>query len=407
MEDKRSLKQINTLFILRMSFAIIGILLAVFCAAHNKIIVVHIEELEAFFTLLVIGIILILVSSIYNKYAVAGIGAFFILGSLSFLPECITIDIDNTPKGIILSVTVISVILFCTFYMVYAFFERKKENKKQLLIFKISGDFWNIQNAESFAKTIKYYWIIKDDLAYFNQILNNNNDKNTFNQYVNKLHSETQLWFRNSILKNYETIFEALKVKQLNLANDIYDISKSLRQLLNENYEEFNEDNKQLSLTIGNKLDLIIAFISRYKNVYDTNVKYNIDEMDGHDFERYCANLLIGYGFVNVDVTKGSGDQGVDIIGWYGGYKYAIQCKRYSHKLGNTPIQEESAGKNYYGCQVGLVITNNYFTEGAIALAKANNVQLWNRDKLMSLIYFTDNQWDKLLEKIKLDISEE
>ena len=127
MEDKRSLKQINTLFILRMSFAIIGILLAVFCAAHNKIIVVHIEELEAFFTLLVIGIILILVSSIYNKYAVAGIGAFFILGSLSFLPECITIDIDNTPKGIILSVTVISVILFCTFYMVYAFFERKKD----------------------------------------------------------------------------------------------------------------------------------------------------------------------------------------------------------------------------------------------------------------------------------------
>ena len=56
---------------------------------------------------------------------------------------------------------------------------------------------------------------------------------------------------------------------------------------------------------------------------------------------------------------------------------------------------------------MGLVITNNYFTEGAIALAKANNVQLWNRDKLMSLIYFTDNQWDKLLEKIKLDISEE
>ena len=407
MEDKRSLKQINRSFILRMSFAIIGILLAVFCVAYNKIIVVHIEELEAFFTLLVIGIILILVSAIYNKYAVAGIGAFFVLGSFSFLPKCITIDIDNTHKGIILSVTVISVILFCTFYIVYAFFIRKKENKKQLLIFKISGDFLNIQNAKSFAKTIKYYRIIKDDLAYFNQILNNNNDKNTFNQYMNKLHSETQLWFRNSILKDYEAIFEALKVKQLNLANDIYDISKSLRQLLNENYEEFNEDNKQLSSTIVNKLDLIIDFISRYKNVYDTNVKYNIDEMDGHDFERYCANLLIGYGFVNVHVTKGSGDQGVDIIGWYGGYKYAIQCKRYSHKLGNTPIQEVSAGKNYYGCQVGLVITNNYFTEGAVALAKVNNVQLWNRDKLMSLIYFTDNQWDKLLEKIKLDISEE
>ena len=218
MEEKRSLRQINRTFILRMSFAIIGILLAVFCAVYSKIIVAHIEKLQAFFPILVVGIIWIIVSSIYNKYAAAGIGVFFILGSLSFLPECITIDIDNTPKRIILSVTVISVVLFCTFYMVYAFFVRKKENKKQLLMFKISGDFWNIQNAESFAKTIKYYWIIKDDLAYFNQILNNNNDKNTFNQYVNKLHSETQLWFRNSILKNYKTIFEALKVKQLNLA---------------------------------------------------------------------------------------------------------------------------------------------------------------------------------------------
>ena len=124
-------------------------------------------------------------------------------------------------------------------------------------------------------------------------------------------------------------------------------------------------------------------------------------------FEKWCADLLTFNGFDQVQITPGSGDQGVDIIGWYGGYKYAIQCKRYSHKLGNTPIQEVSAGRNYYGCQVGLVITNNYFTEGAIALAKANNVQLWNRDKLMALIYFTDNQWDKLLEKIKLDISEE
>ena len=148
MEDKRSLKQINRSFILRMSFAIIGILLAVFCVAYNKIIVVHIdiEELEAFFALLVIGLILILVSSIYNKYAVAGIGAFFVLGSLSFLPECITIDINHTHKGIILSVTVISVILFCIFYMVYAFFYKKKRKQKTII---------NIQNFRRFFEYTK------------------------------------------------------------------------------------------------------------------------------------------------------------------------------------------------------------------------------------------------------------
>ena len=112
--------------------------------------------------------------------------------------------------------------------------------------------------------------------------------------------------------------------------------------------------------------------------------------------------LLIAYGFKNIEVTKGSGDQGVDIVGYYNGFKFAVQCKRYSKKVGNSPIQEVVAGKNFYNCQGALVITNNYYTESAIQLAKANNVQLWDRKNLMEVIYYTDNQWDELLDKIKI-----
>ena len=83
--------------------------------------------------------------------------------------------------------------------------------------------------------------------------------------------------------------------------------------------------------------------------------------MNGQYFEKYCANLLISYGFVDVHITPGSGDQGVDIIGKYNNLKYAVQCKRYSSKLGNTPVQEVTAGKNYYQCECALVITNNFF----------------------------------------------
>ena len=128
--------------------------------------------------------------------------------------------------------------------------------------------------------------------------------------------------------------------------------------------------------------------------------------MKGQIFEKYCANLLLAFGFYNITVTSGSGDQGVDIIGHYNCLKYAIQCKRYSHKLSNTPIQEVAAGKNYYNCQRALVITNNFFTEGAVELAKANNVELWDRDQLMQLIYYTDGQWNDLLENIKIEFSE-
>jgi hypothetical protein len=41
---------------------------------------------------------------------------------------------------------------------------------------------------------------------------------------------------------------------------------------------------------------------------------YDFDSLEGHEFEYWCANLLRQNGFVDVEVTQGSGDQGVDII---------------------------------------------------------------------------------------------
>lgn len=111
-----------------------------------------------------------------------------------------------------------------------------------------------------------------------------------------------------------------------------------------------------------------------------------IDGMDGHEFERFCADLLRKVGFSEVTVTPGSGDQGVDVLATKDGIKYAIQCKNYSSALGNTPVQEVTAGKQFYGCHVGVVMTNSTFTPGAIQLATATNVLLWDRRKLDELI---------------------
>ena len=111
-----------------------------------------------------------------------------------------------------------------------------------------------------------------------------------------------------------------------------------------------------------------------------------IDGMDGHEFEHWCANLLIKNGFQNVEVTPGSGDQGVDITAEKDGVFYAIQCKCYSSDLGNKPVQEVYAGKEMYNCQVGVVMTNRYFTEGAKALAKQTRTLLWDRDRIQEMI---------------------
>ena len=108
--------------------------------------------------------------------------------------------------------------------------------------------------------------------------------------------------------------------------------------------------------------------------------------MDGHQFERFCADLLRKNGFVDVKITPGSGDQGVDIIAVKNGIRYAIQCKNYSSPLGNTPIQEVCAGKMYYKCHVGAVMTNSTFTQGAKQLAEATSVLLWDRAELQRMM---------------------
>jgi len=107
-----------------------------------------------------------------------------------------------------------------------------------------------------------------------------------------------------------------------------------------------------------------------------------VDSLSGVEFEQWCANLLRNMSFQNVEITAGSGDQGVDLLAENGGVKYAIQCKCYSSDLGNTPIQEVEAGRIYYGCHVGVVMTNRYFTIGAKKLANKTGTLLWDRDFL-------------------------
>lgn len=110
------------------------------------------------------------------------------------------------------------------------------------------------------------------------------------------------------------------------------------------------------------------------------------DGMDGHDFEYWCADLLRQVGYQNVEVTRGSGDQGVDITAEKGGVHYAVQCKCYASPLGNTPVQEVFAGKEMYGCQVAVVMTNSTFTDGARELAKKTRVLLWDRGSLAEML---------------------
>lgn len=110
------------------------------------------------------------------------------------------------------------------------------------------------------------------------------------------------------------------------------------------------------------------------------------DLMEGRDFEYFCAELLEKCGFLEVEVTKGSGDNGVDILAEKDGVTYAIQCKRYDEPVGVKAVQEAYAGRDYYDRMVGVVMSNQYFTKNATDMARKLKIMLWDRGYLEEMI---------------------
>ena len=110
------------------------------------------------------------------------------------------------------------------------------------------------------------------------------------------------------------------------------------------------------------------------------------EDMEGHEFEYFCADLLKQKGFMDVEVTKGSGDYGVDILAEKEGVTYAIQCKRYTTPVGVKAVQEAYAGRDYYDRMVGAVMTNQYFTSPAVEAAKKLKILLWDGGYIESMM---------------------
>ncbi len=136
-------------------------------------------------------------------------------------------------------------------------------------------------------------------------------------------------------------------------------------------------------------LVLLIFAVSTYlisKKFHKNYTKGNMDDMDGVEFEHFCADILKKRGFVDVEVTKGSGDYGIDILAEKEGITYGIQCKCYQEAVGVKAIQEAYAGKEYYDRMVGAVMTNQYFTAPAVDAAKKLRILLWDRGYLDRMI---------------------
>jgi restriction system protein len=104
--------------------------------------------------------------------------------------------------------------------------------------------------------------------------------------------------------------------------------------------------------------------------------------MTGIEFEEYLKAHFEKKGY-KVESTSVSNDYGADLILIKGGVKTVVQVKRYRGKIGNSAIQEVVGAAGYYKADKCIVVTNSLFTENSKNLAAANNVELWDRYRLI------------------------
>ena len=109
------------------------------------------------------------------------------------------------------------------------------------------------------------------------------------------------------------------------------------------------------------------------------------------DYENSVATTLKEMGF-EVHTTKASGDQGADVLAQKNGISFAIQCKMYSKPVGNKAVQEANAGRDFYSCDYGVVVSNAGFTKAARQAAHACNVILLDDNQLYKLLSYTQKK---------------
>jgi restriction system protein len=118
--------------------------------------------------------------------------------------------------------------------------------------------------------------------------------------------------------------------------------------------------------------------------LYRATGQATVDAMTGVEFERYVAAVLRGLGYV-VELTKATGDFGVDLIATRDGVRTAVQCKRQSRVVNGAAIQQVVAGAAVHECEATMVVSNHRYTRAAEQLADVHGCLLVDRTRLARL----------------------
>lgn len=133
--------------------------------------------------------------------------------------------------------------------------------------------------------------------------------------------------------------------------------------------------------------------ITKQNELVRNALRRRLVEMDPFQFEFLVGDLLRTLGYINVQVTKRSGDKGIDVVADLSmegitSVKTIVQAKRFKESKISGAVVRELRGSAAID-QRGLVITTSAFTKDAIDEAIAPNkmpVALVDGERLVSLL---------------------
>ena len=185
---------------------------------------------------------------------------------------------------------------------------------------------------------------------------------------------ELEWFYKNKI----EREIKELQTKNLPKLNFLF--ADKQVYFLYENGSYKDEDGKMIDFVTWYLWRLVIQEEDREEN----ELGY-YENMDGLEYEQFIKNCFIKNG-CEAQVTKASGDQGVDVVAEIGDKRIAVQCKHYNSKVGNDAIQQVYSAKDFFDCNIAVVISNNNFTNQAKQLASKLGVYLLHHENIEEFV---------------------
>lgn len=108
--------------------------------------------------------------------------------------------------------------------------------------------------------------------------------------------------------------------------------------------------------------------LKEYKHIMTLS---DLQSIHPREFELFCGDMLLDYGFNEIQVTDYVNDGGVDIFAKYEDQKFIIECKRYGEQsIITRPIIQKLHSASIMNNAKGIILTTGRYSPNVLEYAK-------------------------------------